>query len=351
MANNRTEKATPKRQRDSKKKGQVARSRELPSAAVFLTGVVVLSIYGNSMLVGFQTLVRSTLAHSYADAGTIEGVQKLLTQSLGNTLTLIAPMIIAALLVGIIVNVGQGGLAISFDPLKPKFKQLNPAENLKKVFSKNGIFELGKSLIKFVIVGYLVYSAIEDALPNLNHSAVVSLGDTFKTFGALVFKLGYRAGTFLLLVSVGDFAFQKYRFAEQLKMTKQEVKDEYKEQEGNPQTKGRIRRIQRAMSRRRMLADVVTADVVITNPTHFAVALKYNRDEMAAPVVVAKGADHIAAKIREVARKNDVMLVENPPLARSLFAATDIGQAIPAELYQAVAEILAFVYRTKQGIA
>src|SRR5581483_6400501 len=164
----------------------------------------------------------------------------------------------------------------------------------------------------------------------------VSVGETFSAFSALVFKLAYRTGGFLLLVAAGDFAFQRYRFEDQLKMSKQEVKDEFKEAEGNPQIKGRIRRIQRSMARRRMIADVATADVVITNPTHFAVALSYKRNEM-------------AAKIREVAKQNEVMLVENPPLARSLFKAVEVGQAIPSELYQAVAEVLAFVYKAKQA--
>ncbi|HZS49131.1 MAG TPA: flagellar biosynthesis protein FlhB [Blastocatellia bacterium] len=350
MANQqRTEKATPKRRRDSRRKGQVARSRELPAASVFLGSVAALSIFGHSMLVNFQTMVHRTLSQSYHDAGTIHGVETLFSQVIKDSLWLMAPLMITAVLIAALANVGQGGLALSFDPLKPKFKQLNPAENLKKIFSKNGIFELGKSIAKFAVVGYLVYITISASLPALNQASVVSVGETFSAFSALVFKLAYRTGGFLLLVAAGDFAFQRYRFEDQLKMSKQEVKDEFKEAEGNPQIKGRIRRIQRSMARRRMIADVATADVVITNPTHFAVALSYKRNEMAAPVVVAKGADHMAAKIREVAKQNEVMLVENPPLARSLFKAVEVGQAIPSELYQAVAEVLAFVYKAKQA--
>lgn len=348
MANNRTEKATPKRRRDSRRKGQIARSRELPAAAGFLGSVVALSFFGPSMQIQFQNLLAQMVKRSFGDAGTIPAARALLIEGAQACLWIAAPMLAAGMVGSLIANVGQGGIVLTAEPLKPKFKNLNPAENIKKIFSKNGLFELLKSLAKFLVVGYLVYGAISDSLPLVGRMSVMPLGETIRIFSTLVFRIAYRTGIFLFIIAAADYGFQRYRHEEQLKMTKQEVTDEMKETEGNPQVKGRIRSLQRALARRRMMAEVRKADVVITNPTHFAVALSYRREKMAAPVVVAKGADFLAKKIREIAREHQVTLIENPPLARALYNTTDIGQAIPSDLYQAVAEILAYVYNAKK---
>lgn len=300
------------------------------------------------MQLQFQNLLAQMVRRSFTDASTIPAARALLIEVMKDSLWISAPILGATMLSSLIANVGQGGIVLTAEPLKPKFKNLNPAENIKKVFSKNGLFELLKSLAKFVVVGYLVYGAISDSLPLVGRMSVMPLGETTRLFSLLVFRIAYRTGIFLFVVAAADFLFQRYRHEEQLKMTKQEIKDEMKETEGNPQVKGRIRSLRRALARRRMMAEVPKADVVITNPTHFAVALSYQRNKMAAPVVVAKGADFMAKKIREIAGEHHVMLVENPPLARALYNTTDIGQAIPPDLYQAVAEILAYVYNAKK---
>ena len=229
-------------------------------------------------------------------------------------------------------------------PLQPKFNKLNPVNGFKRFFSINSLVELVKSILKIGLIAYVVYSYLKDNMPPLFLFYDMSLNQGILQIGQLVVNLGMRISLFYMIIALADYIYQKVKFKKDMKMTKQEVKDEYKNQEGDPQIKGKQRQRMQEASRRRMMQQLPQADVVITNPTHYAVAIKYDPELYDAPYVVAKGADYLAQKIKESAKENHIEIVENKPLARMLYANVDIGSVVPPELYQAVAEVLAFVY-------
>jgi flagellar biosynthetic protein FlhB len=251
---------------------------------------------------------------------------------------------------GLAGNFAQGGLTFAPKALMPKAERFNPVANLKRVFGSNGPVELLKGLLKLGGISaacYGVFLRIIEESPRLIGAPTATV---FLSLASFIYALGLRAGGVLLLVAALDYFYGWYKHEKSLRMTKQEVKDEMRRQEGDPMVKGQRRRAARALAQRRMAADVPRADVIVTNPTHFAVALKYDREHDPAPMVLAKGADLMAKRIREIARANDVTIIENPPLARSLYHSVDIGGMIPAELFRAVAELLAYVYREKETI-
>lgn len=229
-------------------------------------------------------------------------------------------------------------------PLQPKFNKLSPISGFKRMFSVNSLVELVKSLLKIGLIGYVVYSYLRDNMPPLFLFYDMSLNQGLLQVGQLVIALGIRISLFYMIIALADYIYQRVKFKKDMKMTKQEVKDEYKNQEGDPQIKSKQRQRMQEASRRRMMQQLPQADVVITNPTHYAVAIKYDPELYDAPYVVAKGADYLAQKIKETAKANRIEIVENKPLARMLYANVDIGSVVPPELYQAVAEVLAFVY-------
>ena len=232
-------------------------------------------------------------------------------------------------------------------PLKPKFSKINPIQGFKRIFSKNSIVELIKSVAKLAVVGYVAYSYLKDKVEGVFILYDMGLNQALGLIGEIVIDLGIRISAVYMVIAFLDFAYQKWKFKDDMKMTKQEVKDEYKNQEGDPQIKGKQKQRMMEASRRRMMQQLPEADVVITNPTHYAVAVKYDPDKFDAPYVVAKGENFLAQKIKEIAKENNVEIVENKPLARMLYANVDVGGLIPPELYQAVAEVLAFVYHLK----
>ena len=253
-------------------------------------------------------------------------------------------------LIAFITDVAQVKWRPSLEPMKPKFNKLNPISGFKKIFSVNALVELVKSIAKILLIGYVCYSYLKDKWPILFNLYDVSLMQALGLVAETVTDLGIRVAVFYMLLAFADFAYQKFKFANDMKMTKQEVKEEFKQQEGDPQVKGKIRQKMRETSMKRMMQSLPLADVVITNPTHYAVAIKYDPQVADAPLVIAKGEDYLAARIKEVAKENNIEIVENKPLARMLYANVDIGQAVPPELYQAVAEVLAFVYHLQGKI-
>ena len=249
--------------------------------------------------------------------------------------------------VTLLVSIVQVGWKVSTKPMKPELSKLNPLNGFKRIFSKDSLFELVKSILKIVIIIYIVYTSIKDNANDLFALYDLGLNQAVALVGTLIINTGIKISIVYLVIGLADFIYQKHKFNEDMKMTKQEVKDEYKNTEGDPQIKGRQRRKMQEVSQKRMMQDVPKADVVITNPTHFAVALKYEAKVSSAPVVLAKGEDYLAQKIKEVARENKIEIVENKPLARMLYHNVDVGAEIPPELYQAVAEVLAAVYKAK----
>jgi flagellar biosynthetic protein FlhB len=344
----RTEKPTPKKRREARKKGQVPRSKEVASAATFLTTLMFLMAGGTYLLSEFQSLFQFFWGSFLFDEISHVTAQELASVTLWGVIRMAGPVMGLTFLVALGASLAQGGLVLASEPLKFNSDKVNPAKNLKKVFSKRGWVELAKSLGLISVVIYLAASVVWNYLELFQSMIVMDIRMIVTTWGSTVSSIGIRVGIFLGIVAVGDYLFQRYSHEEGLKQTKHEVKEDMKDTEGQPLVKARIRRLQREMARRRMLSAVKTADVVITNPTHFAVALKYELQEMPAPLVVAKGQDYMAQKIKEIASEEKVPLFEDVELARTLYKTVEVGDAIPTDLYKAVAQILAYVYKMKE---
>ncbi|MBQ6807170.1 MAG: flagellar biosynthesis protein FlhB [Lachnospiraceae bacterium] len=348
-----TEEPTAKKLSDARKEGQVAKSKEITSAFELLAVFVILKFWvgqlGSSFVGGFQHLYSQIpeyikmydgfLPHATFDA--------ILIQSMVQLLKMILPVLLIGFLIAFLCDVVQVKWKPTTKPLQPKFSKLNPVSGFKRIFSANSLMELAKSIAKIVVIVYAVYSYLKKNTPSMFLLYDISLNQAIALIGDLVINLGFRISIFYMLIAIVDYVYQKMKFKKDMKMTKQEVKDEYKNQEGDPQVKSKQRARMQEASRRRMMQKLPEADVVITNPTHYAVAIKYDPELYDAPFVIAKGADYLAQKIKETAKENHIEIVENKPLARMLYANVDVGGIVPPELYQAVAEVLAFVYHLK----
>lgn len=351
-----TEEPTAKKLEDARKEGQVAKSREIANGLGILALFLVLQFWvgnmGKSFLELFETIYGEMPDTVALIGGSIPAtaMSRLFKHSLILVLKIVLPIFLVGFLVAFISDYMQVKWKPTAKPLKPKFSKMNPVSGFKKIFSANALVELIKALGKIGIIAYVSYSFLKDKGEQLLLLYDLELMPAVMMIGDTVIGLGIRIAAVYMILALADFAYQKYKFHKDMKMTKQEVKEEYKNQEGNPEIKGKIRQKMREVSQRRMMQSLPQADVVITNPTHYAVAIKYDPDESPAPVVLAKGEDFLAQKIKEVARENDIEIVENKPLARMLYANVDIGAQIPPELYQAVAEVLAFVYHAKGRI-
>lgn len=342
----RTEKATPKRRGEAKERGQVGRSSDLNGAGVLIAGLAAVSIMGPSALNAMAGAMTASFAHIARpqDVVSSSGIHSLLMLAETTVLKGVGPVAGACVLAGIVLNLLQVGIRFTPTALKPKFSAVSPVTGFKNLFSPRTSFDLVKDLFKVAVVGGLVAIAL---IPDITHLGA-SVGTTPYALGLLMKSgtqaLAMRAVAAYLVIGLADYAWQRYRFEKSIKMTKQEVKDENKQRELPPEVKRALRRRQFQQARARMMAAVPRADVVVTNPTHYAVALEYD-GERPAPVVIAKGKDHVAAQIRRIAEENGIPLVPNPPLARELYRSVELDQMIPAELYAAVAQVLAFVYR------
>lgn len=342
-----TEEPTPKRLRDAKEKGQVARSRELNTTFVLLAGASSLLVFGNYLLGEFIGMWRESFSFEREMLFDPNVLYVLFMTKVMESLVILLPLFGILIVAAIIGPISMGGGAPSAQAIAPKLSKLDPIAGIKRIFSWQGLMEFVKTLLKFVLIavvaGILLWG-LSDALLGLGHQpldvglahAAYMIGWTFLLLAAV-----------LILVAVVDVPFQLWNHQKQLRMTKQQVKDEFKETEGKPEVKSKIRQTQHEMAQRRMMAQVPQADVVVTNPTHFAVALRYDQKGMRAPVVVAKGADLVAAEIRERARAAQVPLFAAPLLARALYYSTRLDQEIPAGLYMAVAQILAYIYQLR----
>jgi flagellar biosynthetic protein FlhB len=340
-----TEKATPKRREEARKQGNVAKSSDLSGAVVVLAGLFTLGVAGPAMVQRMGDGIHDSLAAGAGhDPVTIGTVGDLLMNSGSTAAWCLAPVVGVCAVAAIVVNLAQVGLRPKSQALKPNFKRLNPQAGIKRIVGKQGLVELVKNLVKFGVVAWVVLSAF---LPHMtDYAAMVGVSplQLGGSIAGLVKSIAMRAAFAYLFIGVVDLFYQRYTREQGLKMKKEEIKEEGKGQDLPAEVKGAIRRRQREAARARMMADVPTADVVVTNPTHFSVALKYD-GKSAAPTVVAKGQDLVALRIREIAAEAGVPIVPDPPLARSLHKTVEVGQQIPEELFQAVAQILAYVYR------
>ena len=275
---------------------------------------------------------------------TSTGVYSLLLKLMGTLAMVLGPFMLVVMAAGVVANFAQGGISFSMEKLSVNFDKLNPVNGIGRLFKKDSLVELLKAVLKLGIVGYVSYRLIRGQEDTLTYLGDKEMTEIFAYLGWLSFKIIVNSIGVLIVLAIVDMLYVKWRFIQNLKMTKEEVKQEAKDAEGSQEVKGKIRRMQFEKAQRRMIKIIPMADVIITNPTHFAVALKYDRERMAAPFVIAKGVDNMALKIREIAREHNVMIVENRPLARELYATVDEGKEIPESLYKAVAEVLAYVF-------
>jgi len=344
-----TEKATPKKKQDARKKGQVFQSREISSAMVLMFVFITIRIFGSSMYSEIAQYTKKVFTE-YPKMDNFympDILVRMFIDSITVMLKVMAPIFIVAMVTGLIVCYAQVGFIFTLETLAVKFNRINPISGFKKIFSTHGAVELVKSLLKISIIGYVAYAYLNgqaDNIIRLMDMDVLSIA-TYIIVAAL--NIAIRICAVLMILGIFDFAYQWWDYEKNLKMTKQEIKEEYKQTEGNPEIKSRIKQRQRQISMHRMMQDIPKADVVITNPTHFACAVKYDPKELDAPMLLAKGQDYIALRIKEIAKEKKVQIVENKALARTIFETVNVGQKIPPDLYQAVAEVLAFVYNLR----
>jgi flagellar biosynthetic protein FlhB len=346
-----TEKATPKRKQEARERGQVSRSVEVNSAVILLAALLTFRYVGPYMMDSLGNLT----VFAYQNMGISFGMENVYSYGIfymWQVFKIIAPLLGIILLVGLAANYFQVGVLFSLKPLTPKISNVNPMTGLQRLFSRRSMVEFFKALLKLIIIGWIGYDGVKNALPQLVPAMDMAGTEALQFVGLLTLKILNRIILALIVLAILDHFYQKWEYEDGLKMTKQEIRDEFRQSEGDPMIKARIRQIQREMARRRMFEAIPKADVIITNPTHIAVALQY-KDGMQAPMVLAKGERVIAERIREMGRKHHIPIVENPPLARSLFKSCPVGAPISPDLFEAVAEVLAFVYRmnkSQQGV-
>jgi flagellar biosynthetic protein FlhB len=342
----RTETATSKKREDSRKKGQVAKSMELNTAVIIVGFCALMVMFGGYMLDAIQTnLINSLrLLPTILIKSDHQQLLIVVSQALINIVITCIPLWIGLAGIALLISYIQVGYQVTFEPLSPKFSKMNPLNGLKKIVSKDMITTLLFSLGKVILLGTIVFNIIMSQIPVFIKFYDFSPAQILFNIAQTIIKIGFFTGGAFLILAVIDFLYQRYKHEESIKMTKQEVKEEYKNAEGDPQIKSKIRQKMREGSLKRMMQSVPQADVIITNPTHFAIAIQYKADQNTAPIVVAKGVDYVAQKIKEKAKEHKIHIVENKPLARALYYTVDLDKEIPAELYGAVAEVLAFVY-------
>ena len=351
-----SEQPTAKKLSDARKEGQVAKSQEVATAfsllALFIILRVLYPFIGTNFTGIFERVYNNipNVARTYNGFLPIATIVSILNGAIMTMLLITSPFLIIGFLVAFICDLVQVGFKPTTKPLQPKLSKLNPISGMKKIFSSRKLFELGKSILKLAVMAIMIYSFFIGRTESLFLLYDMPLSQAIGLMGNLIISLGLRIAVAYMVIAFLDLIYQRRKFHKDMMMTKQEVKDEFKNSEGDPQIKGAQKRRMMEASRRRMMQQLPQADVVITNPTHYAVAIKYDAEESDAPVVIAKGADYLAQKIKEIARDNDVEIVENKPLARMLYANVEVGELVPPELYRAVAEVLAYVYHLKGKI-
>lgn len=348
-----TEQPTAKKLDDARKEGQVAKSQEVATAFSLLAFFIILRVGYGFMGTNFQNIFGRVynnipnVARTYNGYLPVEYIKSILNNALLTMLLICAPFFLVGFLIAFLCDLVQVGFKPTGKPLQPKFSKLDPISGMKKIFSTRKLFELAKSILKLGIMAVVIISFFSGREESLFLLYDMPLKKAIGLMGNLIIDLGIRIAAAYMIIAFADLIYQRRKFNKDMMMTKQEVKDEFKNSEGNPEIKGAQKRRMMQASRRRMMQQIPQADVVITNPTHYAVAIKYDAEEADAPIVVAKGADYIAQRIKEIAKENKVEIVENKPLARMLFANVEVGEMVPPELYKAVAEVLAYVYHLK----
>lgn len=343
-----TEEATPKKKSDARKKGQVAKSKEISLALTLLTSTIIVATLGGFVGNNLKYTLSYFLGNGFLKEISYDSLTGIAVTVIWRLAITFLPVVVPIMVMGVVANYIQTGFIFTNETIKPKLSKLNPLEGFKKMFSSRTVVELFKDLAIVSVVGYVGYGYVKDNLQNVLTLSTLRVGDIPNGFGKIAIGIFMRVTLVMLIIAIIDFVYQIYMHNKDLKMTKQEIKEEYKQSEGDPQVKSKIKQKQREMATRRMMQQIPDATVVVTNPTHIAVALKYVEGTDSAPKVVAKGTDHVAIKIKEIAKENNVPILENKPLARLIYSEVDIDGDIPISMYQAVAEILALVYKLKK---
>lgn len=344
-----TEEATPKRKSEARKEGQILQSKEINSAFILLCTFSVLNMLGAYIHDNFIVYTKNLLLkmEDVEHLFTVNEIHKMIIDSIILVVKLVAPLLGVAFIVGLICSYMQVGFLFTTKPLTPKLSKLNPISGFKKLVSVKSLVEFFKSSIKLSAVGYIIFSYVIKQSKNILNVLDMDVIQIVSYMGKMTVSIGFRAAIVLIILAILDYYYQKWQYEKDLKMSKQEIKEEYKQMEGDPQLKSKIKEKQRQMSMGRMMQDVPQADVIITNPTHYAIAIRYDAELEEAPIILAKGKDLIAQKIKKIGAENEIITVENKMLARALYASVEVGDYIPPELYQAVAEVLAYVYKMK----
>lgn len=342
-----TEEATPHRRQEARKKGQVAKSTDLNAALVLLAAMVVLFALRNYFLESIQGFASLVLRNWLSQPLHQENLWHLVTELTSTYFRLMGPVFVVAVGVGLVANLGQVGFRISAEAIQPKLSHLNPLQGFKRMFSRRALVELFKSLFKIIIVGFVSYKIVRGGFETLLFLVDMSVFESAEVIARLVFKVGIGVIAAFLIIAILDYVFQRKEFEKGIRMSKQEVKEEFKQMEGDPLLKAKLREKQRQLAIHRMMHSIPEATVIVTNPTHLAVALKYEADADGAPRVLAKGAGAIAERIKDKAQEHSIPIVEDKPVAQFIYKNVEIGQEIPPELYQSVAEILAMLYRIR----
>jgi flagellar biosynthesis protein FlhB len=343
-----TEEATSQRREDYRRRGHVVQTKELASVLLLLGFACFIWLLGRFFLT--QIFDSYRLAYTFISPGNMgkEALIPLFGKMSVSLFFVIAPIFLLAFVISAGSSILQIGFLFSEEALSPNLEKINPLAGLKRLFSWKSLVEGLKSILKLCVIGYTAYLVLKGAADTLPRIGFLAPGQMLEYLGSEMFRMILGMGGVLIFIAIMDYFFQRIQLEEQMKMTKQEIRDEVKTREGDPLIKARIRKIQKEVSQRRMMADVPKADVIITNPTHLAVALKYSPEKFAAPILLAKGQDQVALRIREIAMANNITIVENKPLARTIYKTLEIGQTIPRELFAAVAEVLAYVFKLKK---
>jgi len=343
-----TEAPTTRRLREARQKGDVVKSQEVPAAAVLLAGLLTLYLLADFLMQRLLLTLRYYLGNAQTFKIIPENMPGLTREAMLHFVILVGPLMVILMVVALVANYAQVGVVFSMEKITPQLAKINPLEGIKRLFSIQTLAQTVKSIAKLVIVGYVAVREVYTVLPVIPTLADQEVYAIMAFAGRVAFRIFLKAALIIALLAAADYIFQRWQFMKKMKMTKQELREEAKQTEGDPMIKGRIRSIQFAMARRRMMAEVPKAEVIITNPVRLAVALRYDPAEMAAPTVVAKGAGFLAQRIKEIAREHSIPIVEDKPLARAMYKSVKLGGMIPDNLFQAVAEVLAYVYSLKK---
>lgn len=344
-----TEEPTGKRLGDARNKGQVVSSKEVGTAMLFTAATGLFYFQGETLWVSLQNKMRFFFSGAISGDLTPDGMSMLLDGIVQQILIDLAPFFAVFVVFAILSGIIQHGFLIAFESIKPKFSKLNPISGLKRLFSLRSLVEAFKSVLKITLISFVVYWALKDSGERILGLIATDIDFVITSMALDIMEVMLLVTLTFVALALLDFMYQQYEHIKGLRMTKQEVKDEQKQMEGDPLIKGRIRQIQREMAQRRMMEEVPKADVVITNPTHYAVALHYKQGEMLAPKLLAKGKGPLARRIREIAKEKGIAEISNPPLARAIYKDVDLGQIIPPELFKAVAQVLAYVFSLRQN--